>query len=282
MNTLTITVKPFPELRNSQMMFVGVVTRSHRTAVATTLLLPTSAACRAAAAELVDTIEATSKLTSKELQVLKAIDASEYGDYLTDTIWSFSVAQNSNLKPTSIGGIVASLQKKGFVICGEARRDDDATVGITQAGAAVYVAAVGRAKKPLRSEADQTPPLSHVCGGLVDSQGREVEPADSESETYEDAQHEANAAKTAEPVAIEPHGLFKVWSPDEVAECIDGITAAGLYAPLWELVPVSEKPPNGFGDDFSDYCLAKAWGKLTADQQMKLNELAKKHEAKEV
>lgn len=57
---LTITVKPFPKIRNGQMVFVGVVTRNHSKAIATTLLHPTIGACRESAALLIRAIEMSS------------------------------------------------------------------------------------------------------------------------------------------------------------------------------------------------------------------------------
>ena len=84
------------------------------------------------------------KITKNELAALAAIDASEYGSYLSDEIWSFSIADNSELKPKSIPGIVASLSKKGLVVCGGSGREGDwKTCGMTPAGIAVYLAANG-------------------------------------------------------------------------------------------------------------------------------------------
>lgn len=76
---------------------------------------------------------------------------------------------------------------------------------------------------------------------------------------------------------IEPNSLFHVWSPDEVAECLNGV-GSDLYAALWQMVrhydgsAQSEVP-----DDFGDRCLANWWDELTPDQQQLLNELAAKH-----
>lgn len=83
------------------------------------------------------------KLTANEIAVLKAIDNSEYGDNLHDEIWTFSVADNCSLKPRSLPGIVSSLSKKKLVSCCGAYDGDDATIGMTDAGIAAYVAAVG-------------------------------------------------------------------------------------------------------------------------------------------
>jgi hypothetical protein len=80
-------------------------------------------------------------LTEKEVKVLKAIDESEYGDGLLDDVWSFTIADNSDLIPASIGGIVGSLVKKGLVV-GDTSYDDD-YLGMTEAGVEAYVNAVG-------------------------------------------------------------------------------------------------------------------------------------------
>lgn len=85
------------------------------------------------------------KLTALELAVLKAIDESEYGGDLTDLIWTFSVDDHlpASIKSTSIPGIVSSLVKKGLVVSSPAFMGDDATIGMTSAGAEAYIAAVG-------------------------------------------------------------------------------------------------------------------------------------------
>ncbi len=82
-------------------------------------------------------------LTKNEIAVLTAIDSSEYGDSLQDTVWTFTIAQNSSLTPRSIPGIVASLLKKGLVHVGES--DGEKTIGITDGGVAAYINAVGQA-----------------------------------------------------------------------------------------------------------------------------------------
>lgn len=85
------------------------------------------------------------KLTTKELAVLKALDQSEYGEFLIDDVWSFTIADNlqstDNIKATSIPGVVSSLNKKGYVINGDS--DGEKTVRMTREGALAYVAANG-------------------------------------------------------------------------------------------------------------------------------------------
>jgi len=80
---------------------------------------------------------------------------------------------------------------------------------------------------------------------------------------------------------MKPHSLFQFWTPDETAECLDGVGGT-LYGALWDLVQHYEKrdpelrfecPPDpGFN------CLADFWDKLSADHQDMLNDLAYKHE----
>ena len=77
---------------------------------------------------------------------------------------------------------------------------------------------------------------------------------------------------------IKPHGLFQVWSPDQVAECL-GVPGE-IYAKIWrELVPIYDKwPRSEVPDDFSRCCLAKWWYKFTPEEQEALNAAAKKEE----
>ena len=83
---------------------------------------------------------------------------------------------------------------------------------------------------------------------------------------------------------IKPHGLFEIWAPDTVAECMEGVLKAGLYERLWELVEEAygdqedpETPDTHYGHVFGND-LAKVWHRLTDDEKTKLNELAIKHE----
>lgn len=89
------------------------------------------------------------KFTANELKVLKAIDDSEYGDTLVDGCWSFSVADNSDLKPRSIGGIVSSLVKKGILVAGDSGTED-AFVAFTRAGAETYSRLMAEQGTPCR------------------------------------------------------------------------------------------------------------------------------------
>lgn len=79
---------------------------------------------------------------------------------------------------------------------------------------------------------------------------------------------------------VSPHHLFNVWSPDSVAECMDGVPKA-LYAKLWnEIVPMYDgKRRSEWNDDFSSFCLSRPefWGKLKTSEQLVLNALADKY-----
>jgi vacuolar-type H+-ATPase subunit C/Vma6 len=73
---------------------------------------------------------------------------------------------------------------------------------------------------------------------------------------------------------IEPNSLFNVWSPDEVAECLEGITP-DLYKALWELTKFYPRGPRSeVPDDFARRALAKYWKKLSLAHRILLNELA--------
>jgi len=83
-------------------------------------------------------------------------------------------------------------------------------------------------------------------------------------------------------MSIECHGLFEVWSPDEVAECLEGIPA-DLYKKLWSIVSEYDSLPRSeVPDDFGSRCLAKWWGKFTAEEQTNLNAAACAEEARYV
>jgi hypothetical protein len=81
---------------------------------------------------------------------------------------------------------------------------------------------------------------------------------------------------------MEMHGLFEVWSPDEVAECLE--VSNELYTKLWKFV--EKQPPNpqlapeniewlnGRPDNFEDYALKNFWNELTEEEQIALNKVA--------
>lgn len=77
---------------------------------------------------------------------------------------------------------------------------------------------------------------------------------------------------------ISPHTIFKIWSADEVAECLEGVDDE-LYKKLWSIVIPRRKRDFDYSevhDDFSYRCLARSWDKLTIGEQRRLNELAAK------
>ena len=97
------------------------------------------------------------KLTPNEFAVLRAIDDSEFGDGLMDAIWTFSIADNvylnsyGDMPKSSIPGIVASLNKKGYLVSqkGERGERDSDGVYMTEAGADAYIEANGgKCNKP--------------------------------------------------------------------------------------------------------------------------------------
>jgi translation initiation factor 6 (eIF-6) len=89
------------------------------------------------------------KLTQNELEALRAIDKSEYGEHLQDAVWSFTIVDNSSLKTRSVPGIVASLNKKGLVVS-SMYEEGQATVEMTDLGVKTYtetLAALGEKPK---------------------------------------------------------------------------------------------------------------------------------------
>ncbi len=80
-----------------------------------------------------------------------------------------------------------------------------------------------------------------------------------------------------------PHGLFECWTPDTVAECMEGVEG-DLYRTLWDLVEFyhdlgnPETPDTHYGHVFgNDLALPFLWNRLTEADRLKLNELAERH-----
>ena len=74
---------------------------------------------------------------------------------------------------------------------------------------------------------------------------------------------------------IKPNGLFEVWSPDTVAECLTGAGDEDIYTALWGMVAHYEgKPRSEVPDDFGDRALVKWWSELNDDMKGRLNTLA--------
>jgi len=76
---------------------------------------------------------------------------------------------------------------------------------------------------------------------------------------------------------VAPHGLFKMWTPDEVAECLDGVGNTELYGKLWSFVndyPCKLKPAEMEEPCPGTNNLAIFWDRLTEAEQDRLNKLA--------
>ena len=79
---------------------------------------------------------------------------------------------------------------------------------------------------------------------------------------------------------IRAHKLFQINSPDEVAECFEGI-GTELYTKIWNtIVPLYDKKPRSeVPDDFGRRNLSKFWKHFTDDEKRQLNEIAKRKQA---
>lgn len=74
-----------------------------------------------------------------------------------------------------------------------------------------------------------------------------------------------------------PHGAFNYTRPDEVAECWDGVFAAGnLYETLWACVThfTAPSPEESEEPCIGTDCVADFWDMFTPEQQETLNQLA--------
>jgi len=79
---------------------------------------------------------------------------------------------------------------------------------------------------------------------------------------------------------MKPATLFTVWTPDEVAECLEGVGNTALYTKLWSFVPDYKKrpadaecPPDPGTNALSDF-----WRRLSPTEQALLNILAERQE----
>lgn len=83
-------------------------------------------------------------ITEKELEVLKGIDDNEFGDGLSDAIWTASLSDDVDMDKKSFSGVVSSLTKKGLV-GGELveRVGSEATIYMTQEGIDAYIEIIG-------------------------------------------------------------------------------------------------------------------------------------------
>jgi len=77
----------------------------------------------------------TIKLTEMEEKVLTGIDNSEFGDDLTDQIWTCSI--ENTVPKGSLGGVLGSLSKKGLVDIMD-WEENMPVVNLTQKGVEVY------------------------------------------------------------------------------------------------------------------------------------------------
>jgi len=88
---------------------------------------------------------------------------------------------------------------------------------------------------------------------------------------------------TTEPT-INPHVLFTVWSPDEVAECLLPSKYDHLYRELWKFVeelPMKSDPVTKerylkyeVPEVYPEETLAHFWDRLTDEDKTILNNLA--------
>ena len=81
---------------------------------------------------------------------MKAIDDSEYGGWLEDEIWTFSVWDNVDktmVNRKALSGIISSLNKKGYVVSEECGKES--TIGMTKAGAKAYLKQAENPSKPM-------------------------------------------------------------------------------------------------------------------------------------
>ena len=90
------------------------------------------------------------KTTTKERLVIQAIATSEYGQGPGDYVWSESIASRSGLPAPSMGGIFASLRKKGLANVQQGYEGGQSVVSLTEDGVREYVAlCVAAGTKPM-------------------------------------------------------------------------------------------------------------------------------------
>lgn len=70
-------------------------------------------------------------ITDMERAALHNLSTCGYGDKPGDPVWAFC-ATGGIVTPAQAGGVVASLQRKGLVICDG--RGEEATITVTAAG----------------------------------------------------------------------------------------------------------------------------------------------------
>lgn len=77
---------------------------------------------------------------------------------------------------------------------------------------------------------------------------------------------------------MKPATLFTVWTPDEVAECLEGVGNTALYTKLWSFVPDYKKFDNEGPPDPGTNALSDFWRRLTPTEQALLNILAERQD----
>jgi hypothetical protein len=80
------------------------------------------------------------QLTNLQFKLLLAIDQSEYGDALTDDVWTFSVLDSTYITARQLPGVIAGALKAGLVRVGNSEngRAHAQYIGMTSDGAAAY------------------------------------------------------------------------------------------------------------------------------------------------
>ena len=76
-----------------------------------------------------------------------------------------------------------------------------------------------------------------------------------------------------------PHSALLYWTPDQVAECIEGISPR-LYTVLWELAVQRPRPANmETPDELFPMALGRSWywNQLSAEQKVEINAVVKRH-----
>jgi hypothetical protein len=77
----------------------------------------------------------------------------------------------------------------------------------------------------------------------------------------------------AEPAPIVPDEIFKYWTPDEVAECMD--VSKDTWMTLWRITGAQARPLHmEYPEELYPFALIHHWGDLTRDQQLECNRAA--------
>lgn len=70
---------------------------------------------------------------------------------------------------------------------------------------------------------------------------------------------------------VKMNGDVQHWSPDQIAETVDGITES-TYRELWAFVPEYEDAPRGEAPGEVVIGMARFWDRLTEEAQVNINE----------